>query len=462
MALAGRRRRRRARRCAGPLEVDVAIVGAGYTGLWTAYHLKRADPALQIVVLEREVAGYGASGRNGGWVSGFFVGARARATSAAAAARAYWRCSARCSTTVDEVGRFLAEHGRTADFVKGGLLEVALNAPQLGRQRERLARHARAGSARRICASSYARSCGEGERAGRARRALLPARGARAARRSCCARSRTRSRRSASRSTSARPCSEIRAHDALTPVGARARALGGARHRGLHALAARAGRRVLAPVNSSMIITGRCRARLWVADRLVGQRDDERRGARCTPTCSARADGRDRDRRARRAVPLRLAHRRRRRDVPRATVAQPAREAASRCSPTLRGRAARARVVGRARRAARLVPVGRRRPRQRDRLGGRLRRRGSRRLEPRRAHAARPAARARQRADAHCPGSGACRAPGSPSRCAGPAIRGHLRALPRRRPRASSAAVDPRAWRACSTCSPHAPSASGQ
>jgi glycine/D-amino acid oxidase-like deaminating enzyme len=54
------------------MEVDVAIVGAGYTGLWSAYYLRRADPSLRIVVLEREVAGFGASGRNGGWVSGFF------------------------------------------------------------------------------------------------------------------------------------------------------------------------------------------------------------------------------------------------------------------------------------------------------------------------------------------------------------------------------------------------------
>ena len=62
----------------GPLEVDVAIVGAGYTGLWTAYYLKRAAPRLQLAVLEREIAGYGASGRNGGWVSGFFAGAPRR------------------------------------------------------------------------------------------------------------------------------------------------------------------------------------------------------------------------------------------------------------------------------------------------------------------------------------------------------------------------------------------------
>ena len=50
----------------GSTEADVCIVGAGYTGLWTAYYLSRADPALRIVVLEASFAGYGGSGRNGG------------------------------------------------------------------------------------------------------------------------------------------------------------------------------------------------------------------------------------------------------------------------------------------------------------------------------------------------------------------------------------------------------------
>ncbi|HKE81713.1 MAG TPA: FAD-dependent oxidoreductase, partial [Solirubrobacteraceae bacterium] len=54
----------------GDRQADVCVVGAGYTGLWTAYELGRADPSLDVVVLEREVAGYGASGRNGGWVLG--------------------------------------------------------------------------------------------------------------------------------------------------------------------------------------------------------------------------------------------------------------------------------------------------------------------------------------------------------------------------------------------------------
>src|SRR2546421_2526890 len=62
----------------GDRESDVCIVGAGYTGLWTAYELKRADPSLDVVVLEAEIAGFGASGRNGGWVLGSLAGSPPR------------------------------------------------------------------------------------------------------------------------------------------------------------------------------------------------------------------------------------------------------------------------------------------------------------------------------------------------------------------------------------------------
>ena len=56
----------------GDVEVDVAVVGAGFTGLWTAHYLAEADPSLRIVVLEAETVGFGASGRNGGWCSALF------------------------------------------------------------------------------------------------------------------------------------------------------------------------------------------------------------------------------------------------------------------------------------------------------------------------------------------------------------------------------------------------------
>ena len=121
-----------------PLEVDVAIVGAGYTGLWSAYYLKRAAPHLQIAVLEREVAGYGASGRNGGWVSGFFAGAQSRyeARSGRPALEALQR---EMFATVDEVGGFLREHGVEADYIKSGQLGVAIGPAQATRLRERVA-----------------------------------------------------------------------------------------------------------------------------------------------------------------------------------------------------------------------------------------------------------------------------------------------------------------------------------
>jgi glycine/D-amino acid oxidase-like deaminating enzyme len=57
----------------GDTTADVAIIGGGYTGLWTAYYLRKADPSLRVVVLEKEFAGFGASGRNGGWLTGGFA-----------------------------------------------------------------------------------------------------------------------------------------------------------------------------------------------------------------------------------------------------------------------------------------------------------------------------------------------------------------------------------------------------
>jgi len=56
----------------GDTTVDVAIVGGGFTGLWTAYYLQASDPSLRIAVLESEIAGFGASGRNGGWCSALY------------------------------------------------------------------------------------------------------------------------------------------------------------------------------------------------------------------------------------------------------------------------------------------------------------------------------------------------------------------------------------------------------
>jgi glycine/D-amino acid oxidase-like deaminating enzyme len=119
---------------AGPAEADVAIVGAGFTGLWTAYYLKRARPSLTIVVLEREMAGFGASGRNGGWVSGFFSGP-ARAYQRHGGRGGYAALQRAMFDAVGEVAAVIAAEGIEAELLRSGHLSVALDGAQLAHLR---------------------------------------------------------------------------------------------------------------------------------------------------------------------------------------------------------------------------------------------------------------------------------------------------------------------------------------
>ena len=118
----------------GDTEADVVVVGAGLTGLWTAYYLTEADPALRVVVVEREVAGSGASGGNGGWCSAAFgvpaaAIARQHGAAAARALRAVMR------DTVVEVGGVAAFEEIDCDFAYGGTIAVARTPAQLDRAR---------------------------------------------------------------------------------------------------------------------------------------------------------------------------------------------------------------------------------------------------------------------------------------------------------------------------------------
>jgi glycine/D-amino acid oxidase-like deaminating enzyme len=118
----------------GPLEVDVAIVGAGYSGLWTAYYLRRADQGLRVAVLERDIAGFGASGRNGGWCSSFLpIDPERLARRAGRAATV--ALQREMVGTVDEVGRVAEQEGIDCHFVKGGALQLATTPVQLARIR---------------------------------------------------------------------------------------------------------------------------------------------------------------------------------------------------------------------------------------------------------------------------------------------------------------------------------------
>ena len=118
----------------GDIEADVAIVGAGYTGLWTAYYLKKARPSLRIALIEREFAGFGASGRNGGWLSGGFSWSREKylKTSTRQGVSAMQAAMAGC---VDEVIRVASAEGIDADIRRVDNLTVATNPAQLERAR---------------------------------------------------------------------------------------------------------------------------------------------------------------------------------------------------------------------------------------------------------------------------------------------------------------------------------------
>jgi len=105
------------------LDVDVAIIGAGYTGLWTAYYLKRQAPELNIAIIEAQTAGFGASGRNGGWLMGNLLGEdRLLAGSSPEQRRASFDL---LHSIPDEVEIVLEREGIACDYRKGGALYCA-------------------------------------------------------------------------------------------------------------------------------------------------------------------------------------------------------------------------------------------------------------------------------------------------------------------------------------------------
>jgi glycine/D-amino acid oxidase-like deaminating enzyme len=117
------------------------VVGAGFTGLWTALYLARADPTLRVTVVEAETAGFGASGRNGGWCSALFpasLDSLAKRSSRAAALAQHEAMRG----SVDEVLRAAAEEGIDAHTAKGGTIVLARSTAQAVRARAEV-QHAR-------------------------------------------------------------------------------------------------------------------------------------------------------------------------------------------------------------------------------------------------------------------------------------------------------------------------------
>lgn len=103
----------------GDTVVDVAIIGAGLTGLWTAYYLQKSDPSLSILLMDKHVAGFGASGRNGGWASALFP----QTTPALIAKYGFDKAKAlrdAMVSTISEIGRVVADEKIDCDWAHGG------------------------------------------------------------------------------------------------------------------------------------------------------------------------------------------------------------------------------------------------------------------------------------------------------------------------------------------------------
>ena len=124
----------------GDRDADVAIVGGGFTGLWTAYYLLGLDPTLRVTVIEREVCGFGASGRNGGWAVGELA-AGIEKYAALADLPASLRLARAIFDSVDEIGRVAAAEGIDCGYHKGGVIRFARNSPQAERQAAEVAHH---------------------------------------------------------------------------------------------------------------------------------------------------------------------------------------------------------------------------------------------------------------------------------------------------------------------------------
>lgn len=112
------------------LDVDVVIVGGGFTGMWTAWHLTEADPDLRIALLDSHRIGCGPSGRNGGFADSMWV-SFARLSDRYGTSAAIEVATA-SEESVDQIGEFCEQQGVDAWFRKAGYLNVSTTAAQDG------------------------------------------------------------------------------------------------------------------------------------------------------------------------------------------------------------------------------------------------------------------------------------------------------------------------------------------
>jgi len=109
---------------------DVAIIGAGFSGLWSAFHLKQFQPNLKIAIFEKEYVGFGASGRNGGWASAEYPTSSNRLIKENSL-ESYKNLRSAITTSIDEIGEIAKSNDWEIDYAKGGSLVFARGSAQL-------------------------------------------------------------------------------------------------------------------------------------------------------------------------------------------------------------------------------------------------------------------------------------------------------------------------------------------
>ena len=117
---------------------DVVIVGAGYSGLWSAHHLLNVNPSLSIAILDARQPGFGASGRNGGWCSAFSP-MSLEAVAAQSNKQGAIDLQHSLVTSVDEIGAHIVKSNIECGWHKGGTLSFAANGLQLEKIKENIA-----------------------------------------------------------------------------------------------------------------------------------------------------------------------------------------------------------------------------------------------------------------------------------------------------------------------------------
>lgn len=126
------------------IDVDVVIIGAGYTGLWTAYYLTQLNAGLSIAIVEAERVGFGGSGRNGGWCSAFLpMSPMEMAEQHGKDAMQFIQHE--MFATITEIARVTTLEGIDCDFHQGGTVTSASNTAQIPRVRDYIAQWHAAG-----------------------------------------------------------------------------------------------------------------------------------------------------------------------------------------------------------------------------------------------------------------------------------------------------------------------------